>query len=474
VFSRVWTAGGQQGETGGKVVSIKTGNVKLTKRVIDQADLTRGRHYLWDNELRGFGVQVETSGTKTYFVRYRPKGHGRDGARRFFKLGRHGDLTPDQARDQAKAILGQIAEGRDPAAERTTNRDAAIKRRDAMTVKALGDLFLREHVSAKRRPATGSSYEILLRLHIQPRLGAMPAEAVTRVDLLQLHLEMKDTPHCANRVLAVLSSLYSFAAKRGLVPEGFNPAKGIEKYREEGRERYLTTDELKQLGNALIEAETVGIPWEIDAENPRSKHTPKVWKGQRELLDPRAVAAIRLLLFTGARLREILDLRWEHVDLERGLLFLPKSKTGQKTIILNGAASSLLKQLMATGSKSTAGKLMGYVVPGDVEGQPRADLKKPWAAVQRCANLDGVRLHDLRHTFASIGAGASLGLPVVGRLLGHSQPQTTARYAHLDADPLRRAADIIGDALSTAMGSGSPQPTANQVHSVSVGDRAES
>ena len=250
--------------------------------------------------------------------------------------------------------------------------------------------------------------------------------------------------------------MHSFASKRKLV-EAMNPAKGIEKYREEGRERYLTGDELQRLGGALVEAETAGIPWVIDATNPNSKHTPKLWKGQRELLDPFAVAAIRLLLFTGARLREILHLKWEHIDLERGLLFLPDSKTGKKTIVLNGPSVTVIEAL-AVKSKAERGNRpidrTTFVIRGLRDDRPRADLKKPWAAIRRHAQLDGVRLHDLRHTFASIGAGASLGLPVVGRLLGHSQPQTTARYAHLDADPLRLAANIIGDHLSAALSGG--------------------
>ena len=244
--------------------------------------------------------------------------------------------------------------------------------------------------------------------------------------------------------------MYSFAAKRSLVPENCNPAKGIEKFREEGRERYLTTDELQQLGSALIEAETVGVPWVIDETNPKSKHTPKVWKEQRQIADPGAVAAIRLLLFTGARLREILHLEWTHVDIERGLLFLPDSKTGKKTIVLNGPSLAILEQLSASASV-TGARPTGFVIKGMVDDKPRADLKRPWEAIRRHAKLEGVRLHDLRHTFASIGAGSSLGLPIVGRLLGHSQPQTTARYAQLDADPLRRAANIIGDQLNAAL-----------------------
>ena len=256
---------------------------------------------------------------------------------------------------------------------------------------------------------------------------------------------MAKTPHNANRLVAAVGSLYSYASKHGLVSEGYNPARGIEKYREEGRERYLTSEELERLGLALREGETVGIPWSINASNPNSKHVPKNWKEQRERLDPHAVAAIRLLLFTGARLREILTARWDYIDVERGLIFLPTSKTGRKTLVLNGAALDIINELRANRDSNP------FVIPGEKKDQPRADLKKPWNAIRRHAKLEGVRLHDLRHTFASIGAGSSLGLPIVGKLLGHSQAQTTARYAHLDTDPLRRAANLIGEQLASAL-----------------------
>ena len=161
-------------------------------------------------------------------------------------------------------------------------------------------------------------------------------------------------------------------------------------------------------------------------------------------LDPFAVAAIRLLILTGARVHEILDLHWTYVDDERGLLNLPDSKTGKKSIYLSAAALSVLAALPRIEGNS-------YVIAGAKSGEPRADLKKPWGALSKAAGLEGVRLHDLRHSFASIGAGASLGLPIIGKLLGHSQPATTARYAHLDADPMRRAVDTIGATISAAM-----------------------
>jgi integrase len=195
------------------------------------------------------------------------------------------------------------------------------------------------------------------------------------------------------------------------------------------------------LGAAIREAETKGLPWDVDEATPGAKHLPKA-KNRFTKIGPFAAAAVRLLLFTGCRLREILHLKWEQVDLERGLLFLADSKTGRKTVILNAPALAVLAGLDRLGS---------YVVPGDDPERSRADLKRPWEAVAKRAGLYGVRLHDLRHTYASFGAGGGLGLPIIGKLLGHTQASTTQRYAHLDADPLRRASEAIGGRIAAAL-----------------------
>ena len=218
-----------------------------------------------------------------------------------------------------------------------------------------------------------------------------------------------------------------------------------------GRERYLTTAELERLGEALRDAETIGIPWDVDESDPNAKHIPKSGP-QRTVLSPHAVAALRLLLLTGARAGEILNLRWSEIDFERGLLLLPDSKTGRKTIILNAPALAVLESIPRLGEFVIAGR-------GPAEGQkerPRSDLKKPWAAICRHARLEGLRLHDLRHSFASVGAGAGLGLPIVGKLLGHTEASTTQRYAHLDNDPLRRASNTIGEEIAAKLAGKKP------------------
>jgi integrase len=241
-------------------------------------------------------------------------------------------------------------------------------------------------------------------------------------------------------VLAVVGSMYAFAGRAGIVPEGTNPARGIDKFKEGRRERFLTGEELERLGGAIREAETTGIPWTVNDTMPTAKHVPKAKRSTK--IASSAAAALRLLLFTGCRLREILHLRWEHVDFERGCLFLPDSKSGRKTVILNAPALAVLSGMERIGP---------YVVPGDSPEKPRHDLKRPWDAVTKRAGLIGVRLHDLRHTYASFGAGGGLGLPIIGRLLGHAQAATTARYAHLDNDPLRRASETIAKQISAAL-----------------------
>jgi integrase len=397
---------------------------RLTKRTVDALKATRAEYVAWDADIAGFGVRVRPSGAKSYIVQYRA-GAGRKAPTRKLTLGSVGRLTPDEARTLAKKAVGSIAHGSDPAGDRSEHRKG-------LTVAELARAFLADHVEPKRRAGTATHYRDILERIAVPALGTTKADRVTRSDLAKVHLKWKKTPYQANRIIAVVGSMYGFAGKRGLVPEGLNPARGIEKYPEDGRERFLSTDELVRLGSAIRKAETEGIAWEVDKSKPTLKHVPK--KKRRTVIGPHAAAAIRLLLFTGCRLREILHLKWEHVDFERGLLFLPDSKTGRKTIVLNAPALAVLKGLDHVGE---------YVVAGDDPKEPRTDLKRPWAMVTREAGLDGLRIHDLRHSFASFGA-----------LLGHASAVTTARYAHLDADPLRVASERIGGTIAAAMGEG--------------------
>jgi integrase len=411
---------------------------QVTKRSVDALKPARAEYFLWDEKLAGFGVRVQTTGARSYVVKYRA-GSGRGAPTRRVTLGAVGKLTPDEARKLARTTLGAVANGADPAALKAAERRAA-------TLKEVAELFLAEHAEAKRKPSTAGHYRDVLERLVLPTLGSRKIEKVTVADVAKLHTKMKDHPYQANRIIAVVGSLYSFAGKRHIVPPGFNPARGIEKYPEKGRERFLGTQELTRLGDAIRKAETVGLPYVVDETKPTAKHAPRK-KNRRTVIGLHAAAAIRLLILTGARLREILHLKWEHVDIERGMLLLPDSKTGKKAIVLNAPALQLLAHLPRIGAYVIAGQNAGTKGDG-----PRADLKRPWQAIAKAAKLSGVRIHDLRHTHASVGAGAGLGLPIIGKLLGHAHATTTTRYAHLDADPLRKASEHIGRHLATAMG----------------------
>jgi integrase len=385
-------------------MAISQGTVKLTKRVVDAAAPRDKAFILFDAQIAGFGLRVQPSGIKAFILEYRPSAM-RGANKRRITLGRYGPMTADQARKAALDALARIRQGQDPAAEKA-------RERSAQPLGELIDRFLVEHVEAKRKAGTLRVTRGILLRNVKPSLGALPAERVTRPAVARLHSAMHATPVQANRTLEAISALFGWLGKTGHVAEGFNPARGVERYPERPRERFLSGEEIGRLGAALREAEGRFDVW--------------------------SVAAIKLLLLTGARLREVLDARWEHLDVARGCLFLQDSKTGARPLYLNCAALAILDALPRVAGNP-------HIIPGR-EGGPRSDLKRPWVAVCKLAGLEGLRLHDLRHSFASIGAGASLGLPILGKLLGHSQPSTTHRYAHLASDPMRAAAEAIGAA----------------------------
>jgi integrase len=279
-----------------------------------------------------------------------------------------------------------------------------------------------EHVRSKRKKSTAREYERIAKLYILPRIGRRPISEIARQDIAKLHHELRDKPYQANRTLALLSKFFNWTEKHGLRPDGSNPCRHIEKYRESRRERFLSEAELSRLGHALRSAD------------------------REESATPWAIAAIRLLIFTGARLSEILTLKWEHVDEERGLLMLPDSKTGKKAIRLNAPARKVLEDIPRLEANP-------YVICGERPGRHLVNLQKPWRRIRKVADLDDVRIHDLRHSFASVGASTGHSLIVIGKMLGHSQPATTARYAHLADDSVKAASDAVGERIAAALGS---------------------
>jgi integrase len=393
--------------------------------------------YYFDDDITGFGLYRTTTGTGTYFAEFRPVAGG---AKKRLKLGRVGTLKPSEAREAARRAIANAALGKDLAQNRSDERAS-------VTVEELVKLYIDEHVAKNKKASTAGLYRMLLKKHIKPRLGKIKAVVLTRPDVNRAHSLMSSEARVsANRAVKLLSAAYGWGAQNSpkvgaatYVPDGLNPASGAKLNEEEGRDRYLTVDEMYAIGTAMIDAETIGLP--VNAGT--AKHAPK---GQLVVMSPYATAAIRLIMLTGARLREILHLRWTEVDFKRGALLLPDSKTGKKTVFLPSAAIEILNGLTRLGAFVIAGESAGTA-----HEKPRADLKRPWEAICKRAGVVGVRIHDLRHTFASVGVGGSLGLPIIGALLGHADPSTTQRYAHLADEPARRAADAIGSEIAAAL-----------------------
>lgn len=417
-------------------------NGRITKRSVDALSCPAGkdRALLWDDALSGFGVIAHASGRRVYVAQYRLNGRSSR-----ITIGEHGRLTAEEARVEAKKLLGAVANGVDPSAKRKADRVVP-------TFRQVAEAFLEKHVRRHRKARTADGYDALLRLHLLPTLGSMRIVDIRRSHVEAIHDSLIGSPGAANRALSVFSAVWNWAATKTYADLSLpiSPAKGIERNREDGRERYLTTEELARLGDVLARAETVGLPYTIDETKPKAKHAPKPESRVRRI-DPFAIAAIRLLLFTGARRLEVLHARWDEIDFERGLLNLSsaRSKTGKKALVLSAPALDILAALPRIEGNP-------HIIPGEAKdvagvGLPRADLKGPWRAITEAADLKDLRVHDLRHSHAATGAGLGLGLHIVGKLLGHSQPQTTARYAHLDTDPLRRASNSIGAALDSAM-----------------------
>lgn len=435
---------------------------KLTKRVVDAITPGPTRTIWYDSELKGFGLKVEPSGVMTWIVEYRAGAGGRSATKRRLTLGKAGALAPDEARLFAKDALARVHAGEDPAATKASTRAAK-------SVAELCDQYLRDaeagNVIGRRGTVKKASTLISdrgrIERHIKPLLGKKLVRDLSRGDIERFLRDVANGKTAADirtkkrgraivtggkgtatRTVRLLGGILTYAIEQGMRAD--NPTQGVRKFADGQGIRHLSTDELARLGAALREAETIGLPWNVKNDGP-SKHLPKQDADRRSKISLHAVAAIRLLILTGCRLGEILTLQWANVDLERGLLMLPDSKTGAKAVVLGAPAMEVL---------ASVPRIEGcdFVIAGDKPGQPRSDLKRPWVMIRRAAGLDNVRLHDLRHTYASHGAAAGMGLTVVGRLLGHADVKTTNRYSHFDADPLRRAANAIGGALKAALG----------------------
>jgi integrase len=381
---------------------------KLTKRVVDNLEPGPKDRIVFDDELKGFGLRIAPTGRKTFLVQYRAGGRCRR-----VKIGQMGSVTPDQARKLARSVLGSVASGENPA-------EVIALDRKAPRVRDLAARYLRDHVELRLKPRTQREYRHCLDVYILPAIGSFRVADVSRADIVDIHSSMRATPYQANRVLEVARAMFNHAEIWGLRAEGANPCRRVKRNPERKRERHLLPEELSRLGAVLDERLAAGL------------ETPFV------------IAAFKLLIFTGCRLNEIQTLKWEF--LKNGSIELPDSKTGERRIPLPPAAQAVIARLPRDPENP-------FIIAGDVAGQHVTDLQRPWRRIRKAAGLDDVRIHDLRHTYASNAVKQGLSLPMVGKLLGHTQMQTTMRYAHWEDAPVRSAATSVSNALSAALAS---------------------
>jgi len=379
---------------------------KLTIRTIEALEPSEKDVVVFDDEVPGFGVRVHPSGKKSYCIQYRAGGRTRR-----VTFARVGTATPDEARKQAKKLLQDVAEGGNPS-------QARINARRAPTINAACDRFIQDHIEQRLKKSTQREYKRAIELFIRPALGTFKVEDVTRADVADLHNKYREIPYQANRTLGVLRKLFNLIEVWELRPDGSNPCRHVPKYRENKRERFLSVEELQRLG-ALLD--------KLDAE-----HTESLF----------VIAAFKLLILTGCRLREIQELKWSYVRGDH--IALPDSKTGARRIPLPPTAQRVLEALPSVSGND-------YVLPGKSGDKHVTDLERPWRRIRKLASLGGVRIHDLRHTYASHAVAQGMNLPLVGKLLGHTQIQTTMRYAHLADDPVRKAASEVSAVLSAAL-----------------------
>jgi integrase len=392
----------------------------ITKSLVDRL---KSGCTVWDDDCRGFGVRRQVRDA-SYILKVRV--HGRQ---RFLTIGKHGaPWTPETARMRARRLLGEIAEGKDPAAVRDAQRAVP-------TFKEFSDRYLIEHAVPRKKPRSVEEDRRNLRLHIWPELAKRRIADITELDVARLHAKGKSRPANANRCLALLSHMFNIAEKWGERPRRTNPCAHVDKYPERARERMLSPDELARLGDALRLAAR-GYPDDFKVNGRAiNRSSPEDW---------RAIALVRLLIFSGARLQEVLTMRWTEIDEGRGIARLPDSKTGAKNVFLPAPTLEVLSRLPRIDANP-------FVLPGDRDGQHFNGPQKAWQRIRALAELDDVRIHDLRHAHASMAVAGGESLYVVGKMLGHSQAVTTQRYAHLSIDPVLAASDRTAQRIAAAM-----------------------
>jgi integrase len=390
--------------------------IKLTKAVVASLPTPeQAQAFVWDSVLKGFGVRVSCAGVKTYVAQFKVRG----GKERRMAVGRCDRVALDKARIEASKLISAADLGGDPATERREARNVSEDQNPLF--KDFAAHWLEDVAKRKNRDSTLKHRRLLLDNHVLPELGNKRLSEITQRHIEEMHHKVsKAFPVAANRTVSLCSAIFSTAVRWGLVSD--NPALGIERNVEHGRERYLTLDEIMTLQTALDES-----PLQNSADT------------------------VRVLMLTGARVGEVLCMRWDHLDLKEGVWVKPAATTKQNKIHRVPLSPPVIDLLKARFKKQQSGKKRDksdWVFPGKSKQGHMTTIRTFWAAVCKRAKIKGVRIHDLRHTFASLLVSSGESLPVVGALLGHTQAKTTSRYAHLLDGPLRSASDRVAEIAS--------------------------
>lgn len=423
---------------------------KLTKRFadavrfIDRAPAGADRVIVWDADLPGFGLRLMESGAKFYVAAYR-NAHNRQ---RRLTIGRHGKVTAEEARAIAQDVFSAVRAGKDPLVERQVLRAAP-------SMNDLLDRYMTQHVEKHNRESTQVEVRSIVDRLIRPKIGSRQAAAITREDMAELHESLSSMPRRANNMLSVASKAFSLAEIWRLRPDGSNPCRRIERFKENKRSRFLHVDELARLGTTLRLAETVGLPWQVGPEKPTSKHLAKP-DNRRTRYARVTTAAIELLLFTGCRLSEILGLKWSDVDLKAGVITMRITKAGepQRTLITAQARLVLLdlQRIKGTGQ---------WVLPSTVDpktGLTKSALEQAWQRIRVAAGIPDVRLHDLRHTVGTYAGQSGANAFMIRDMLRHADLAITDRYVSRDDGPLRTLSEMVSDRIAAGLaGNGSAE-----------------
>ena len=384
---------------------------KLTKRIVDSTKPKGRDYFIWDSEMPGFGLRVFASGRRSYLVQYKASGRTRR-----MTIGSHGVLTPDEARTKARRLLVQVSDGADPADKRINDRQSA-------TITNLCERYYNEHVLVHNKANTAKEFRRLIDARIIPELGTIKVAHMSRQEVIKLHLSMKETPRQANLTLAVLSKALNLAELWELREENTNPCRLIKKFPERKRERYLSEDELNKLGRELEKSLKEGI------ENKD------------------VIYALRLLALSGCRLGEILSLRWEHVDVENGLLILPDAKAGARAHPIGQSAISLLSKISRVEGapwvfhSTTLGKHLSS-----------STIETAWQRIRQRMGVKDIRIHDLRHTVGTYSGQTGANAFLIRDKLGHRTLAMTGRYVNKATPSLRELSDQVEGRISAALG----------------------